>query len=161
MIYCDITYFVKSHWNLHLKFSLFVLGISNANFSNVDIPHVTLSPQIWNHITLSTQIWNLETVKSSLQVFAVCLCPLNLTFRMLTFRMLTFRMLTFPMLFCHKALLLSKTKCAVLKYEMCRFQRGSEFSNYEIELRNPVTQNDVTLRVTNSNIFTQVLLSNY
>ena len=102
------------------------------------------------------QIWNLETAKPSLQVFAVCLCPLNLTFWMLTFRMLTF-----PMLLCHKAFLLSKTKCAVLKYEMYRFQRGSEFSSYEIELRNPVTQNDVTLRVTNSNILIQVLLSNY
>ena len=28
--------------------------------------------------------------------------------------------------------------------------RGLEFSSYEIELRNPVTQNGVTLRVTNS-----------
>ena len=27
---------------------------------------------------------------------------------------------------------------------------GSEFSSYEIKLRNRVTQNDVTLRVTNS-----------
>ena len=29
---------------------------------------------------------------------------------------------------------------------------GSEFSSYEIELRNRVTQNDVTLPVTNSKI---------
>ena len=29
-------------------------------------------------------------------------------------------------------------------------KRGSGFSSYEIELRNRVTQNDVTLRVTNS-----------
>ena len=28
--------------------------------------------------------------------------------------------------------------------------RGLEFSSYEIELRNPVTQNGVTLQVTNS-----------
>ena len=31
-------------------------------------------------------------------------------------------------------------------------KRGSEFSSYEIELRNRVTQNDVTLRVTNSKL---------
>ena len=30
--------------------------------------------------------------------------------------------------------------------------RGSEFSSYEFELRNRVTQNDVTLRVTNSKL---------
>ena len=30
--------------------------------------------------------------------------------------------------------------------------RGSEFLSYEIELPNRVTQNDVTLRVTNSRI---------
>ena len=142
MIYCDITYFVKSHWNLHLKFSLFVLGISNANFLNVDIPHVTLSPQIWNHITLSTQIWNLETVKSSLQVFAVCLCPLNLTFRMLTFRMLTFRMLTFPMLFCHKALLLSKTKCGILELRNSRITKLS----YETQLRKTTSHFELLTR---------------
>ena len=39
--------------------------------------------------------------------------------------------------------------------------RGSEFSSYEIELRNRVTQNDVTLRVTNSNIFVEILLLSY
>ena len=38
---------------------------------------------------------------------------------------------------------------------------GSEFSNYEIELRNRVTQNDIKLRVPNSNIFTEILLSSY
>ena len=75
--------------------------------SNVGISHVTFSPQICN----------LETLKPSLQIFAVCLCPLNLTYQMLTFGMLTF-----PMLLCHKAFLLSKPKCAVLKHEMCRFQ---------------------------------------
>ena len=31
-------------------------------------------------------------------------------------------------------------------------KRASEFSSYEIELRNRVTQNDVTLRVTNSKL---------
>ena len=36
---------------------------------------------------------------------------------------------------------------------------GSEFSSYEIELQNQVTQNDVTLRVTNSKIFIEILLS--
>ena len=35
--------------------------------------------------------------------------------------------------------------------------RGSEFSSYRIELRNRVTQNNVTLRVTNSNIFLEIL----
>ena len=39
--------------------------------------------------------------------------------------------------------------------------RGSEFSSYEIELRNRVTQNDVTLRVTNSELFLEILLSSY
>ena len=38
---------------------------------------------------------------------------------------------------------------------------GSEFSSYEIELRNRVTQNDVTLRVANSKIFIEILLSSY
>ena len=37
--------------------------------------------------------------------------------------------------------------------------RGSEFSSYEIELRNRVMQNDVTLRVTNSKMFIEILLS--
>ena len=31
-----------------------------------------------------------------------------------------------------------------------KLKRGSEFLSYEIELRNRVTQNDVTFRVTNS-----------
>ena len=39
--------------------------------------------------------------------------------------------------------------------------RGSEFSSYKIELRNRVTQNDVTLRVTNPKIFIEILLSSY
>ena len=37
----------------------------------------------------------------------------------------------------------------------------SEFSSYEIELRNQVTQDDVTLWVTNSKILTEILLSSY
>ena len=39
--------------------------------------------------------------------------------------------------------------------------RGSEFSSYEIELRNLATQNNTTLRVTNSKIFIEILLSSY
>ena len=38
---------------------------------------------------------------------------------------------------------------------------GSEFSSYKIVLRNRVTQNDVTLRVTNSKKFTEIPLSSY
>ena len=38
---------------------------------------------------------------------------------------------------------------------------GSKFSSYEIELRNRVTQNDVTLRVTDSEAFVEILLSSY
>ena len=37
----------------------------------------------------------------------------------------------------------------------------SEFSSYEIELRNRLTQNDSTLRATNSKIFKEILLSSY
>ena len=40
-------------------------------------------------------------------------------------------------------------------------RRGSEFSSYEIELRNQVLQNDVTLQVTNSKIFIERLLLSY
>ena len=36
---------------------------------------------------------------------------------------------------------------------------GLEFSNYGIKLRNLVTQNDATLRVTYSRIFVEILLS--
>ena len=35
------------------------------------------------------------------------------------------------------------------KFNLLLVARGSEFSSYEIELRIRVTQNDVTLRVTN------------
>ena len=41
------------------------------------------------------------------------------------------------------------------------WMRGSEFSSYEIKLQNRVTQNDVTLRVINSEIFTEILISSY
>ena len=107
MLLCHLKFETLKLKKLHFKVLLFVLVPSELDISNADICH----------ITLSTQIWNLETVKPSLQVFAVCLCPLNLTFRVLTFRVLTF-----PMLLCHQAFLLSRTKCAVLKHEMCRFQ---------------------------------------
>ena len=40
-------------------------------------------------------------------------------------------------------------------------KRGSEFWTYQIELPNRVTQNDVTLRVTISKIFTEIFLSSY
>ena len=47
--------------------------------------------------------------------------------------------------------LLSCEFCRVFKNIIFTEQpRGSEFSSYEIDLRNRVTQNDVTLRVTNS-----------
>ena len=50
-------------------------------------------------------------------------------------------------------------KCilAIFIIEYC----GSEFSSYETELQNRVTQNDVTLRVTNSKMFIEILLSSY
>ena len=38
---------------------------------------------------------------------------------------------------------------------------GSEFLSYKIELRNRVTQNDVTLQVTNSKDFIEIPLSSY
>ena len=41
------------------------------------------------------------------------------------------------------------------------WMRGSECSSYEIKLQNRVTQNDVTLRVINSEIFTEILISSY
>ena len=42
---------------------------------------------------------------------------------------------------------------------MQSFARGSQMSSYEIELRNRVTQNNVTLRVTNSKFFIEILLA--
>ena len=38
---------------------------------------------------------------------------------------------------------------------------GLEFSSYKIKLGNRVTQNNVTLRVTNSNIFIEIFYSSY
>ena len=43
----------------------------------------------------------------------------------------------------------------------CLSPWGSEFSSYKIDLRNRVTQNDVPLRVTNSKVFIEILLSSY
>ena len=40
-------------------------------------------------------------------------------------------------------------------------KRGSKLSSYEIELQNRVAQIDVTLRVTNSEIFIEIPLSSY
>ena len=40
-------------------------------------------------------------------------------------------------------------------------KQGLEFSGYEIELQNQVTQNDVALRVNNSEIFKETVLSSY
>ena len=40
-------------------------------------------------------------------------------------------------------------------------KRGSEFWCYQIELRNRVTENDVTLQVTNWKIFIEILFSSY
>ena len=37
----------------------------------------------------------------------------------------------------------------------------SEFLGYEIELRNRVTQNNLTFRVTNSKFFVEILFSSY
>ena len=45
----------------------------------------------------------------------------------------------------------------VLKIELW----GSEFSSFEIELQSRVTQNDVTLLVTNSKCFKKILFSSY
>ena len=118
MLPCHLKFETLKLWKLHLKFLLFVLARSEPDTSNVDI----------SHITLSTQMWNLETLKHSLQVFAVCLFPLNLTFRMLRFRMLTF-----PMLIFHETFLLSKTKCAVFKYEKFGNFKYENCVNYKYE----------------------------
>ena len=41
------------------------------------------------------------------------------------------------------------------------FVTGSEFSSYEIKLRSQVKQNDVTLQVTNSKFFIEILFWSY
>ena len=92
-------------WNLKSGTSIFLVP-SNLDISNADI----------SHINSNLKPWNCKSFNSSFRCLS-CSPHLNLIFRMLTFRMLTF-----PMLLCHQAFLLSKTKCAVLKYEMCRFK---------------------------------------
>ena len=49
----------------------------------------------------------------------------------------------------------------IFSYFTSYLDGGSEFSSYEIELRNLVTQNDITLGVTNSKLFIEILLSSY
>ena len=96
-------YFVTSNrifeslklWKLHFKFLLFLLAIFGLDISDVVIPILLCQINIqWqSYITLSNlKPWNIKTF---LQIFAVCLCLLNLTFPMLTFEMLTFPMLPF------------------------------------------------------------------
>ena len=46
-------------------------------------------------------------------------------------------------------------------YTHCLTVKGSEFSSYEIELRNRVTQNDVIFSVTDSKYFIEDFLSSY
>ena len=53
-----------------------------------------------------------------------------------------------------------KWSAAILNYDLTKIW-GSEFSSYEIELRNRVTQNDVTLRVTILKVFKEIFLSSY
>ena len=50
-------------------------------------------------------------------------------------------------------------KLRKLKFWERQFFWGSEFSSYEIELENRVTQDDVTLRLINSKSFIEILLS--
>ena len=49
----------------------------------------------------------------------------------------------------------------ILNVNVAKYSGGSEFSSCEIEVRNRVAQNDVTLRVTNSDILLEILLSSY
>ena len=65
--------------------------------------------------------------------------------------------------FCSKYLIY-KNPSKVKRYYFIFYlelNRGLEFSSHDIELRNRVKQNDVTLRVTNSEIFIVILLSSY
>ena len=50
---------------------------------------------------------------------------------------------------------------SINKMLVTEFIGRSEFSSYGIELRNLVTQNDITPRVANSKIFIEILLSSY
>ena len=58
----------------------------------------------------------------------------------------------------HDEVLTLGNKLKIL-FKLIKFQRGSKFSNYKIELRNQVTLNDATLGVTNSKAFIKILLS--
>ena len=51
--------------------------------------------------------------------------------------------------------------CLFVCFQQLTNYRGSDFSSHETELRNRITQNDVTLPVTNSKMFTEILLSSY
>ena len=62
---------------------------------------------------------------------------------------------------CGKVILLQSVTDYYYKMPQVLHSGGSEFSSYEIELQNRVTQNDVTLRVTNSEIFVEIILSSY
>ena len=58
--------------------------------------------------------------------------------------------------------LLVRAKRQILSRAFCyRNIGGSKFSSSEIELRNRVTQNNVTLRASNWKFFIEKLLSNY
>ena len=57
--------------------------------------------------------------------------------------------------------MLKDTRILIIANVPAHLPGGLEFSSYEIKLQNRVTQNDVTFRVTNSEIFTEILLSSY
>ena len=57
----------------------------------------------------------------------------------------------------HKIKMFQKNRLAVSSNE----RRGSEFSSHEIELRNRVMHYDVTLRVSYSKIFIEILFASY
>ena len=65
------------------------------------------------------------------------------------------------MLILHILIILNILTIINLKYPKYLIENrekwGSEFSIYEIEARNRVTKNDITLRVTNSKIFIEIL----
>ena len=88
-------------------FLLFVLTLSELDISNVGI----------SHITLPLQIFNLENFKTFTSHFRCLTLPYELYISNVNISNVDI-----SLLICHEALLLSKTKCAVLKYEMCRLQ---------------------------------------
>ena len=68
----------------------------------------------------------------------------------------------------YDSLLIDSGKMIIYKKYSCfdlmkfiLFNWGSKFSSYGIKLRNRVTQNDVTLQVTCSKFFIEILLSSY